>query len=138
MNRQELTTAYMALVIVTGVVCLAVALALFPFEKIDFTLVLLAAFTIGVGSRITVPIPRLKSRISVSDTFIFLVLLIYGGEAAVVLSAVEAFCSSCWKKLVLRLSRREIAQIKSDFFRRLRPSKPLHWAGPRQWALIKR
>jgi diguanylate cyclase (GGDEF)-like protein/PAS domain S-box-containing protein len=104
MNRQELTTAYMALVIVTGVVCLAVALALFPFEKIDFTLVLLAAFTIGVGSRITVPIPRLKSRISVSDTFIFLVLLIYGGEAAVVLSAVEAFCSSwrfCSKKITI-------------------------------------
>ena len=104
MNRQELTTAYMALVILTGVVCLAAALASFPSEKIDFTLILLAAFTIGVGSRITIQIPRLKSRISVSDTFIFLVLLIYGGEAAVVLSAVEAFCSSwrfCSKKITI-------------------------------------
>ena len=51
-------------------------------------------------SRITIPIPRLSSQISVSDTFVFLVLLLYGGPTAVVVGAIEAFLSS------LRFSRK--------------------------------
>jgi len=51
-------------------------------------------------SRITIPIPRFSSQISVSDTFVFLVLLLYGGPAAVVMGALEAVVSS------LRFSRR--------------------------------
>ena len=62
------------------------------------------AILIGVAllltSRITIPIPRFSSQISVSDTFVFLVLLLYGGAAAVVVGAMEAFISS------LRFSRR--------------------------------
>jgi signal transduction histidine kinase/ActR/RegA family two-component response regulator len=64
------------------------------------------AVMIGVAllltSRITIPIPRFSSQISVSDTFVFLVLLLYGGAAAVVVGAMEAFISS------LRFSRRPI------------------------------
>jgi hypothetical protein len=41
-----------------------------------------------------IPIPRFSSQISVSDTFVFLVLLLYGGAAAVVVGAIEAFLSS--------------------------------------------
>jgi signal transduction histidine kinase/ActR/RegA family two-component response regulator len=62
------------------------------------------AILIGVAllltSRITIPIPRFSSQISVSDTFVFLVLLLYGGAAAVVVGAMEALISS------LRFSRR--------------------------------
>jgi signal transduction histidine kinase/CheY-like chemotaxis protein len=53
-------------------------------------------------SRITIPIPRFSSQISVSDTFVFLVLLLYGGATAVVVGALEAFLSS------LRFSRRRL------------------------------
>jgi len=64
------------------------------------------AVLIGVAllltSRITIRIPRFSSQISVSDTFVFLVLLLYGGAAAVVVGAMEAFISS------LRFSRRPI------------------------------
>ncbi|HEU4932484.1 MAG TPA: ATP-binding protein [Pyrinomonadaceae bacterium] len=64
------------------------------------------AILIGVAllltSRITIPIPRFSSQISVSDTFVFLVLLLYGGAAAVVVGAMEALISS------LRFSRRPI------------------------------
>src|SRR5262249_57606341 len=60
----------------------------------------------GVGlvrsARIPIPIPRFSSQISVSDTFVFLVLLLYGGAAAVMVGAMEAFISS------LRFSRRPI------------------------------
>jgi signal transduction histidine kinase/ActR/RegA family two-component response regulator len=50
--------------------------------------------TLGLGSRLSIPIPRLSSHISVSDTLIFLTMLLYGGEAAILLAAAEAFCSS--------------------------------------------
>ena len=104
MNRQEFTTSYMTSVVVAGVICLGAAFALLPTERLDLHLLLLAAFTIAVGSRITIQIPRFKSHISVSDTFIFLALLLYGGEVAIILSAVEALCSSwrfCNKKITV-------------------------------------
>src|SRR5580765_4723159 len=104
MNRQQSTTSYMTLIVILGLVCLATALVFLPTEKADLHFLLLAAFTIGVGSRVTIQIPRFKSHISVSDTFIFLALLLYGGELAVILSAIEALCSSwrfCNKKITV-------------------------------------
>lgn len=86
----------MATVIVAGIVCVLLALANVHVAAVDVYLLLLAAFTVGVGSRITIQIPRFKSHISVSDIFIFLALLIYGGEFAVILAAVEAAASS-WR-----------------------------------------
>ncbi len=94
----------MVTVIVAGAVCLCIALSTFESAHIDAYLVLLGIFTIAVGSRVTVQIPRFKSHVAVSDTFIFLALLLYGGEFAVILAAVEAFASSwrfCNKKLTV-------------------------------------
>ncbi|HEY0727930.1 MAG TPA: hypothetical protein VGD38_07680, partial [Pyrinomonadaceae bacterium] len=50
--------------------------------------------TLLLTSRITVPIPRFSSQISVSDTFVFLILLLYGAPAAIIVGAIEAFLSS--------------------------------------------
>jgi signal transduction histidine kinase/CheY-like chemotaxis protein len=70
------------------------------FAQFDSHFVVLVGMALLLTSRITIPIPRLSSKISVSDTFVFLVLLLYGGAAAVVVGALEAFLSS------LRFSRR--------------------------------
>ena len=86
----------MIAVLAAGVVCLVLSLINLPTEAFDLKFVLLFCLTIGFGSRVTVPIPRFKSHIAVSDTFIFLVLLLYGGEFAVIVAAVEAFASS-WR-----------------------------------------
>jgi diguanylate cyclase (GGDEF)-like protein/PAS domain S-box-containing protein len=55
---------------------------------------MISLVTILIGSRITIRVPKAKGRISVSDTFVFLTLLLFGAEAAVLLSSVEAFVSS--------------------------------------------
>jgi diguanylate cyclase (GGDEF)-like protein/PAS domain S-box-containing protein len=92
----------MMLIIIVGFACLATALFYLPIHKLDVYFVVLFCLTIGIGSRITLQIPRFKSHISVSDTFIFLTMLLYGGKIAIVLAAVEAFCSSwrfCNKKI---------------------------------------
>src|SRR5678816_1822404 len=69
-------------------------------SQFDSRFVVLVAVALLLTSKITIPLPRLSSQISVSDTFVFLVLLLYGGAAAVVMGALEAVVSS------LRFSRR--------------------------------
>ena len=85
---------YMLAVTIAGVACVFYSLATFPISKLDLNLAILAGLTLGLGSRITVPIPQFRSHISVSDTLIFLTLILYGGEAAIVLAAAEAFLSA--------------------------------------------
>ncbi|HSI89038.1 MAG TPA: EAL domain-containing protein [Pyrinomonadaceae bacterium] len=93
-NRRTLLDWYTYGLIAAGTCCVVLAAYYLPSTAIDINLGILAALTIGLGSRVTIPIPRLSSHISVSDTFIFLTLLLYGGEAAVILAAVEAFVSA--------------------------------------------
>ncbi|HEX8686580.1 MAG TPA: diguanylate cyclase, partial [Pyrinomonadaceae bacterium] len=61
--------------------------------------------TVAVSSRVGVGIPRTTGRITVSDTFILLALLLYGGEAAVLLAVAEGVCSS------LRISRKALTVL---------------------------
>lgn len=63
-------------------------------SRLDLRFAILALITVLVGSRITIKIPGAHGQISVSDTFIFLAILMSGVEAAVVLAAVEALSSS--------------------------------------------
>ena len=70
------------------------------FAQLDSRFFLLVAIALVLTSRTTIPLPRWSSQISVSDTFVFLVLLLYGGAAAVLVGALEACVSS------LRFSRR--------------------------------
>ena len=102
MDAATLTRKYMYAVLTVGFVCLAFALYNFPYSEISFQLILLVALTLGLGSRISIQIPRFTSHIAVSDTFIFLALMLFGGEVAIVLAALEAFTSSwrfCTKKI---------------------------------------
>ena len=82
--------------VVTGTGCLAFiySIARLDLAAIDSRFALLVAMTLLLTSRITVPIPRFSSQISVSDTFVFLVLLLYGAPAAIIVGAIEAFLSS--------------------------------------------
>ena len=61
---------------------------------LDLHFAVLMAMTLILGSRIIVPIPRFSSQISVSDTFVFLILWIYGGEAALIVASLEAALST--------------------------------------------
>lgn len=104
MNTPSKTKIYMLIVLLIGFGCLGHALYNLSFQKLDFYFLILFGFTIGIGSQMTLKIPRFNSHIAVSDTFIFLALFLYGGEIAVVLAAIEAFCSSqrfCNKKITV-------------------------------------
>jgi hypothetical protein len=81
----------MVAVLAIGFACLLLAIANIPLFKFDLYFLVLAGATIGFGSWATVKIPRVKTHIAVSDIFVFLTLLLYGGEIAIVLAAVGAF-----------------------------------------------
>ncbi|MGB7925107.1 MAG: EAL domain-containing protein [Pyrinomonadaceae bacterium] len=94
MGRQRFTRPFMLLVIAIGAATSIFSAYRLSYEQIDMRFLLLAVITIGIGSRITIQIPRVRGYISMSDTFIFLAVLLFGGEAGILLAAAEALCSS--------------------------------------------
>ena len=85
---------FLYLVVASGSLAFVYSAFQIDFRQFDSHFAILIAMALLLTSRITIPIPRFSSQISVSDTFVFLVLLLYGGPAAVVMGAVEAVISS--------------------------------------------
>jgi signal transduction histidine kinase/ActR/RegA family two-component response regulator len=94
MSRQRFIEPYFWAVVAAGAAaCLDAAVHL-PLARLDLKFFVIALATITLASHVTVRIPRIASVVTVTDTFVFLVLLLYGGEAAVLVAAAEALCSS--------------------------------------------
>ena len=93
-KKSILSVAYLWLIVCAGAVVYLTAVRRFDRELVDHQFALLAVLTIFLSSRITIRIPQFDSKISVSDTFVFLALLLYGYEAAILISASEALLSS--------------------------------------------
>src|SRR5262245_41853832 len=94
MNQQHLAKVYKWAIIAAGTLVCAVCLRRVQFYNLDQRFLFLAVITLGCGSRITIRIPRVKGLISVSDTFIFLAVLLFDQNAAVLLAGAEGLCSS--------------------------------------------
>ncbi|HYG08426.1 MAG TPA: EAL domain-containing protein, partial [Pyrinomonadaceae bacterium] len=90
---QRLTDPYRKILVVAGAATLVFCAYRLPVERLDLGFLLLGLITIVVSSRVSVPIPRVNATVTVSDTFIFLTLLLYGTEAAVTLAAIEGVCA---------------------------------------------
>ncbi|HKR61405.1 MAG TPA: HAMP domain-containing sensor histidine kinase, partial [Pyrinomonadaceae bacterium] len=84
---------FWATVAAAGIIS-AFCLSRIELQQLDLRFSVITAITLLISSRIIIPIPRFSSHISVSDTFIFLILLLYGTEAAVIVAGAEAFLSS--------------------------------------------
>ena len=93
-ENSRLVRAYLWTTICAGGLIYFVAAYRLDFKIIDLKLGVLVIFTVFLSSRVTIEIPKFGSRISVSDTFIFLTLLLYGCEAAILMAATEAFFCS--------------------------------------------
>src|SRR5882672_6997287 len=93
-KNEKLVKAYMWTTIGAGGLIYFLAALRLDSRIIDLNLGMLVVITVVLSSRITIKIPQLGSQISVSDTFIFLTLLLYGCEAAILMAATEALLSS--------------------------------------------
>src|SRR2546421_2699164 len=106
-GKQKYVLPFVALVVALGAAACLLSAYNLPVARFDLGLPLLSLLTVLLGSRLTVQLPRAKVHVSASDTLIFATLLLYGGEAAVLTAAAEAFYTS------LRFRARGIT-IRSD------------------------
>lgn len=95
----------MSSIALIGAAVTAMCVYQLSLAQLDAGFAILTLITILVGSRITIKIPGARGQISVSDTFVFLAILLYGVEAAVLLAAAEALTSSG------RLSKKKIVLV---------------------------
>jgi diguanylate cyclase (GGDEF)-like protein/PAS domain S-box-containing protein len=84
----------MRFIIAAGAVVCCFSMYHAPLEQVDLRFLLLSIATLGFGSRIGIEVSRIKFQITISDTFIFLTMLLYSGELAILMAAAEALCSS--------------------------------------------
>jgi signal transduction histidine kinase/ActR/RegA family two-component response regulator len=108
MDKQRFVRPYMWAFIAAGAGIAVYCAANLPFARLDLRLVPLVAVTLLVSSRFCIPIPRTTGQISFSDAFIFLTMLLYGGEVGVLLAAAELFAAS-------RLGRKQFSMFTSFF-----------------------
>jgi diguanylate cyclase (GGDEF)-like protein len=90
----------MWLVVAAGAAACLYAAYTLPQGLVDGYLLLLTVITAVIGSRIAIRIPQLNLNITVDDTFVFIALLLYGGQAAILVGAFAGVCSA------LRISRK--------------------------------
>ncbi len=93
-KNEKLVKAYMWTTIGAGGLIYFVAAYRLDSRTVDLRFLVLTAITLFLSSRITIKIPEFRSQISVSDTLIFLTLVLYGYEAAILMAATEALLSS--------------------------------------------
>lgn len=87
-NRPYFGQVYIWSLMAGGVAIALVSIYYLPFDKLDIRFLFLCLMVIA-SSFIAVRIPRVSGRITVADTFVFLGMLMYGGSAAILLSALE-------------------------------------------------
>ena len=87
-NRPHFGQVYLWSLVMMGIAIALVSLYQLPFQSLDARFLFLCLMVIA-SSFIAIRIPRVSGRITVADTFIFLGMLMYGGAAAILLSALE-------------------------------------------------
>jgi signal transduction histidine kinase/ActR/RegA family two-component response regulator len=87
-HRVQFGQVYMWSLVIAGAAIVLGAIYQLPFRELDARFVFLCLMVMA-SSLIAIRIPRVSGRITVADTFIFLTLLLYGGAAAIVMSALE-------------------------------------------------
>src|SRR5215207_4334370 len=79
MDNKQWLKYYVSSVIALAAVALGLCLATMSFAQLDLWFFLLAAVTVFLSARVEIRIPHSGGgHITVSDTFIFLTLLLYG------------------------------------------------------------
>jgi signal transduction histidine kinase/ActR/RegA family two-component response regulator len=94
MGSSKAVKRFLFLMITAGAVVISFSLHRLSLAQLDWRFLLLALTTITIASRLSISIPRVKGEITFADTLIFLAILLYDGEAAILLATAEALGSS--------------------------------------------
>ena len=95
MENKQWLEYYVRLVVALAVLALVLCLSTMSFAQLDLKFFLLATVTVFLSARFEIQIPHSDGgHITVSDTFIFMTMLLYGGGPATLLAGAESAYSS--------------------------------------------
>lgn len=89
MRRETIFKFYKFTVVCIGIIAVLTALYLLDRNLLDWRFLFFALFTTVVASRINLNLPHSKITLSFSDSMIFLAFVLFGGETAILVSALE-------------------------------------------------
>lgn len=89
-KKEWIIRLYLALLLPVGILAVVWAVNGLRLEKMDSGLAIIAVVTVFFSSYLRIQLPRTKIHLTVSDALIFLSILLYGGEVAVILGLMEA------------------------------------------------
>jgi signal transduction histidine kinase/CheY-like chemotaxis protein len=92
-NRDSFGSVYMWSLVTAGAAIVLVSLYELPLRDLDARFFCLCLMVIA-SSVVAIRIPRVSGRITVADTFVFLTLLLFGGAAAILVSALEGIAAT--------------------------------------------
>jgi signal transduction histidine kinase/ActR/RegA family two-component response regulator len=92
-NRPQFGQVYMWSLVIAGAVIVVGSLYQLPYRDLDPRFGFLCLMVMA-SALIAIPIPRVSGRITVADTFVFLTMLLYGGPAAILVSALEGIAAT--------------------------------------------
>jgi len=88
-GKRKITAVYLWTIVALGTATLVYSGSVLPMPRFDMRFLMLTGVMILVSSRLSVQIPRVNTTVTVSDTFIFMVMLVYGGFAGILLALVD-------------------------------------------------
>src|SRR5512138_3091976 len=94
-HLSESAQLYVGVVIVTGVVAVLHSLYTLQLQPLSYHWLLLAGLTLLSGS-FTIQIPTIPARLSVSETFVFATVLLFGPAAATMIVVLDSLVISLW------------------------------------------
>ena len=111
MSRRSFFKPFLVFIIAAGVGAMLFSLRRLTLQQLDWRFVFLLVAMATVAARLSIPIPHVKGEVTVGDTLIFLTMLLYGGEAAVLMAAVDGLSSSLYVSKKLRVCLFNSAQM---------------------------
>lgn len=93
MNRDLLSSIAKWILILAASACFGIALVGLRVSALSWGYLLIVAFAVLAAPRMTLTLPRSRFAISFSDASVFLSFLFYGGEAAMLVAALESLAN---------------------------------------------
>ena len=92
-HRDNFGHVYMWSLVTAGAIIVLASLYTLPFRELNAGFIFLC-LSVMASSLVAIKIPKVSGRITVADTFVFLTMLLYGGAAAILVSALEGVAAT--------------------------------------------
>jgi diguanylate cyclase (GGDEF)-like protein/putative nucleotidyltransferase with HDIG domain len=106
----ESARRYVSIVIIAGAIAVCHSLYVLHLSPVSYHWALLAGLTLLSGS-FTIRIPAIPARLSVSETFVFAAVLLFGPAAATMIVVLDSLIISLWLKQRSRRASRVLFNV---------------------------